>query len=481
MIRKIKPTIQGGASLLLLLLAMGASAQEPALTEREKMLLEKVESLEKRLADVERRLAEQTTPTSSQTHLEQRMTKVEESIESGAAREPNDFRVFWNNGLRFETEDKRFKMRIGGRIHNDWAFIDQDRELEQIFGDEEDGTEFRRARINLQGEIYDTVVFRGEYDFAGNDSDPDFQDVFIGLKNLPLVGNIQVGHFKEPMGLEQLAGNNHITFMEQALPCVLLPGDNLGLMLFNDALSQRLTWAIGAFKDVDAFPSDDDSDEDQGVSITARLTGLPWYRDGGRKLLHLGASYSHRNPDGAVLGFRQRPEAHLANRYVDTGLYNGFRMADARMDDMDVLGLEAAVVYGPFSVQGEYMRADVDTTFAGDRDFDGWYVHASYFLTGENRQYDRTSGTFGRLKLRHNFSLGEQRGWGAWQVAGRYSTLDLDDGIIRGGEENNFTLGLNWYLNPNTRIMLNYVMANIEHDLYSGDLNTFQTRFQVDF
>jgi len=481
-----KPFVWPCVVLLVLVSSGFCGAEEPATTQRERELLTMMEKLEARVSELEQRLEAQAEGQQPAAALEQRVAQVEEAVEEGEKRGATDFRVFWKEGLRFETDDKKFKIRVGGRIQNDWAFFDQDRDLERVFGDENDGTEFRRARINLQGEIYDSVVFRAEYDFAGNTGDGKFKDVYIGLKNLPVVGNLRLGHFKEPFGLEQVASTNYPTFLECSLPDVFTPSYNLGLMAHNYALDGRLTWAVGAFKDVDNFPSDDDSDEDQGFNFTGRVTGLPWYRDDGRRLLHLGLAYSHRNPDGAVVGgwpqrWRQRPESHLANRYVDTGGFQGFRLIDARADDVDLFGAETALVYGPFSLQGEYMLAEVDTDFDGNRDFDGYYVQASYFLTGEHRPYQTSAASFGRVKPKDNFSLGKGKGWGALELALRYSSLDLDSGPIRGGQEDNFTLGANWYLNPNTRIMLNYVMADIDHDLYDGDLNILQSRFQVDF
>ena len=470
-------------------LSVSASAEEAAaLTPREKALIEKVNELEKRVEEMERRLSVSTQQPESAAQLDERLTKVEQTVEDRDEKGANDFRAFWKDGLRLETEDKRFKLRLGGRIHTDFAFFDQDGELKYAVGDEDDGVEFRRARINLQGEIYENVVFRTEYDFAGNTGEGKFKDVYLGLKGLPAVGNVLVGHFREPFGLERCTGVNYHTFMELGLPNVFAPNRNLGIMVHNTALDQRLRWAIGAFKDVDDFPSDDDSDEDQGYAVTARVTGLPWYEQDGRRLLHLGLAYSHRNPDGesprgAIRGWRTRPESHLANRYLDTdsGLLNGYRVVNARLDDVDLWGAEAALVYGPLCVQGEYMTALTDTDFAGHMDFDGYYIQAGYFLTGEHRPYKTTDAAFTRVHPKRDFSLGEERGWGAWELALRYSSLDLNDGIIRGGQEDNFALGLNWYLNANTRLMLNYIYADIEGCLYEGDLDILQGRFQVDF
>ncbi len=125
------------------------------------------------------------------------------------------------------------------------------------------------------------------------------------------------------------------------------------------------------------------------------------------------------------------------------------------------------------------MMSRVRTGDAGRRNFDGYYVQASYFLTGEHRSYSKSSGIFGSVKPNRNFSL--DGGLGAWELALRLSELDLDDGPIYGGREQNISVGVNWYLNPVMRIMFNYINADIDHALYGGDINIFQTRFQFQF
>jgi phosphate-selective porin OprO/OprP len=259
--------------------------------------------------------------------------------------------------------------------------------------------------------------------------------------------------------------------LERALSDVFSPKRNTGLGVANTALNKRLTWAAGVFRDTDSYG---DGSGDGNYNLTARVTGLPWYEEDGRRLAHLGLSYSHRNPD-AFIRVRQRPEAHLSNvRFVDTGLFY------AKGEDR--YSLEAALVYGPLSLQAEYIASSIDTRRHGDVNLDGYYVFGSYVLTGENRRYNTTSGAFGSIHPNRNFSLSsENRGWGAWELTLRYSSLDLNDSGIHGGEEDNVTVGVNWYLNPNTRWMLNYVRANVDHPLYDGAVDILQTRFQFAF
>ena len=112
---------------------------------------------------------------------------------------------------------------------------------------------------------------------------------------------------------------------------------------------------------------------------------------------------------------------------VDTGNLPG------DVDYFTLFGGELAGVYGPFSAQGEYLRADVDRDTGGDLGFDGYYGYVSWFLTGESRNYRPDRGVFDILQPHKPFSL-KSGAWGAWELAVRYSGLDLSDETVGGGE-----------------------------------------------
>lgn len=401
----------------------------------------------------------------------QQMQQKLEQLEKSSEMTPTDFRVFWKEGLRFETTDGDFKLKVGGRLMYDWGWFSEDKSIKANVGEQEDGTEVRRARLYFSGLIYDNVEFKLQFDFAGGDA--DLKDAYVGLIDFP-IGELRMGHFKEPFSLEELTSSKYITFLERALPIeAFAPSRNAGFMLHGSALAAsepRMTWAIGVFRDTDDYGEDTD---DGGYNVTGRITGLPIYEDKGTSLLHIGAAYSYRSPYRDDPGrdqvrYRARPEAHLTDRFVDTDWIDS--------DQVDLLGLEAAWVNGPLSVQGEYIRADVDQMSASSVDLDGYYVQANYFLTGEHRPYKTSEGVFSRVKPKRNFGFGE--GPGGWEVAVRYSELDLNDGNIIGGELDNITAGLNWYLNPNMRIMWNYVHSDKET---VGDADMLLTRLQIDF
>ncbi len=435
------------------------------------VLRRRVDELEKRLEEYSR---ERGLPPARQgVDREQVSQIVREEMEQLYG--PETLKAYWSKGLRFKSLDGAFSLKVGGRIMVDVASMSADDEIEATLGELEGDAEFRRARFYMQGSIYENTGYKLQIDFAGGDA--DFKDAYLEFANLLPIGTVKAGNFKEPFSLEELTSSKYITFMERALPVAAFsPSRNIGVQVANTFNEKRGTWAVGTF--VEHNSDDDEATYQEGWNATGRLTYLPYYEDDGARLVHLGAAGSYRNSPEMVR-YRARPEVHLASeRWVNTDKF----MAD----DVVLCGLEAAWVHGPFSLQGEYITANVDSESMDDPQFDGFYVFASYFLTGEHRPYKTSGGKFDRVKPKNNFD--GKGGLGAWEVAARYSNVDLNDGdIMYAGELSNVTLGLNWYLNPNMRIMWNYVNSSLEDRMYEEDLiddadaDTFMMRLQVDF
>jgi phosphate-selective porin OprO/OprP len=395
---------------------------------------------------------------------ERRLREIEKQLKE----RKDEMRVYFRNGLVFISPDKKFQYMIGGRLHIDYDFYDSDETFRSNFSEPESGAEFRRARFFISGLLYNRVKFKAEYDFVGQTA---FKDVYIGLIKLPLVENFIVGHFFEPFSLEVFTSSRYDTFMEDSLMNALVPVRNIGASFYDSILKDRATWGIGVFRPTDENPPRIRSDD--GYNVTFRVTGLPIKMEKGRKLVHIGFGYSFKDPNQSTLQFDSKPESNLTEvNFVDTGTFSA-RQAH-------LFGFETAVVFNAFSIQGEYTLAKVSRpSGASGVNFDGGYVMVSYFLTGEHRKYKR--GAFVRVSPRKNFLEG--RGLGAWEMALRYSTLDLNDGGIAGGQQDDITAGLNWYLNPHTRIMFNYVHADITGapTVDRGDLHVYEFRFQVNF
>jgi phosphate-selective porin OprO/OprP len=414
-----------------------------------------------------------------------------------------EFRAVWRNGLVMETEDKAFRVHVGGRMHMDggWWIADEDLQFGPGgVGPLEDGANFRRARIRVNGLIYDTVEWVMEYGFENRT--PQFFDVYGELPNLP-IGALRLGHFREPFSMDALTGGNYLTFMERSLiHDAFVPFRNTGVQLYDNALNEQVLWSLGMFRSMsDNFNAASAGDGD--YAWTGRLTINPWYEAEGRYALHLGGAASYRAvpslpapgiplpmPDRRFR-FATRPEFRVnAPNFADTG--------PILSEDMSLVGAEAGLGLGPVLVQGEYVAAQVyDAAIppvAGanftDLFFHGFYVQASWFLTGEHRPYVRRQGVFGQMKPHENFFWVEDEacggtlfGRGAWEMAVRYSHVNLNDQGVEGGVVSDVTFGLNWYLNPNSRFMGNVILIdrNATGGGSDGQATTLGARFQVDF
>jgi phosphate-selective porin OprO/OprP len=331
------------------------------------------------------------------------------------------------------------------------------------------------------------------------------------------LGTIQLGHFKEPFGLEHLNSFRHIPFMERSLANALMPSRGVGVMARNTIRQGRLAWALGIFYETDTVDNISDS---RAFALTGRVSGLPVYRDEGEELLHVGLAISQRALDAPVR-IRVRPEVNLAPRYLDT--------EDFSADSLSILNLEAAYLRGPLQLQAEFAymltsgsvieedatlndvadeiaarlprlyewlagrggwqrpsdsilwNIPFDLMARGEPQFFSTYAQVSYVLTGETRLYNQSRGLFGPIIPENPVRFREMRGTGAWEISARLSHIDLNDRFISGGRETNLTLGINWYLNKHARIMANYVHGEVARDGYDGSFDAFQTRFQLDF
>ncbi|MBX3028468.1 hypothetical protein KF840_26540 [bacterium] len=387
-------------------------------------------------------------------------------------------RAYFKNGFNLESPDGDFKLTVGGLTQVDWnvSMIGDGVRQKFTLQDTYNGWEFRRARLYIAGNLFKNIDYKFEYDFAENSGgQPAFKDVYMGMGGIPFVQYVRVGYFKEPFSLEELTPDWITTFQERAtMNAFDQPDRNTGVAVYQTYLDQHMTFAAGGFRLTNNFGNGFGSNAP--YDITARLTGLPAYQ-AGDSLVHLGLSYSHRfrnytTSDPQTLSYASRPESHLFPvNLVNTGKIN--------TDGADLVDPEIALVRGPLSIQGEYTWNIVQQVDQPNPLLQGGYVEASYFITGESRAsfYRLDKGHFDRVIPFQNFSI-DGTHWGAWQVAARYSRLDLNSHAINGGVLDDLTGGVNWYLNPVTRVTVNYVWAHLEG---VGDSNVVQGRFQLAF
>ena len=373
----------------------------------------------------------------------------------------NNVKVKTKGGLEVSSDDDAFSFELGGRLMMDTVFYNED--LNKLG----DGTELRRARLEVNGKLYHDWLYELGIDFA--DGDADIKDAYIAYKGWsPL--RLKLGHFKEPFSLEEQTSSKYITFMERALPTVFSPGRNIGVGAYQ--YWDHITIAGGLFGE--DFNDDASNEGNEGWGGVIRLTYAPIYDN--NRVIHLGFASEYRQPDDdRTISFDERPESHITDtKFVNTGDI-------VNVNDTVKYGLEAASVWGPFSLQGEYFYTDVNRRGGlDDLGFNGWYGYGSWFLTGESRNYKFEKGGFGKIK--------PQSRYGAWELAFRYSTLDLNDGSITGGQQDNMTFGLNWYINSQIRAMANYIVVNNDANatddggvLGNDDPDIFQMRLQAHF
>jgi len=408
------------------------------------------------------------------------------SAASESGKSDLDLKVKWKGAPEFSSSDGKFKMKVRGRLMVDYNGIDQDTGI--TGRPDVSAVELRRARLGVEGVVWYDVKYKFEVDFASDEvAIKDAYVAYAGLKPKSWeVGEIRIGNQHVYNSLEQITSSRFITFLERAAyhEAFFLDRQIGAAILGGGEHWSFQTGIYGA-----TVGEQTDFFEDQ-TAYSGRLTWAPINRDvnGVHQVLHLGASGRHRDeasdvrsPAASATVFDDQPfryrargaDLHLADRFVATPFF-------ATEDDL--LNLEAAFVWGPFSVQGEYAQLWTDSTFLSpvDPTYNGWYVEASYWLTGETRNYEAATGEFGRPKVKNPVLWGKGKGgWGAWQIAGRYDVVNLsdDNGQLVGlagttgtgirfctlcGDQQTWLIGLNWWLNDYTAIKLNVTQSKIE-------------------
>ncbi|QDU59842.1 Porin O precursor [Planctomycetes bacterium Pan216] len=378
-----------------------------------------------------------------------------------------------------QQEKKKYpNFALTGLVELDSAWISQSPANVESVGVIDDELAFRRARVAAYGSIVEHLSYILEMDFALAGR-PSFVDAFAEWDSIPLLGTVRVGRWRQPFGLESLSSIRGITFLERGEPIALAPFRRTGVGFFNYAKNERVTWALSTFRSTtDQYGNAFGNLGGQGLA--GRVTVLPIYKDGGRRLFHLGASYNYMNPGNNTARFFSQPEIffdELATggtpQFVDTGNIDS--------QYYSVFGTEIAGVHGPWSAQAEWIPASVQQTGGPQLFFSGAYAYVSYILTGESRGYDPKLGVFTRVTPTNSFDPKRPLCFGgAWELAARYSYLNLNSENITGGEIQDFTWGVNWYLVTRFRLQFNYIHTLLDRDLNST-ANSFALRAQFDF
>jgi phosphate-selective porin OprO/OprP len=425
---------------------------------------------------------------------------LEEHAKEASA--PTAAHVKLDDGIHFATNDGNFTAGINGRLQVDSqtnfnnGVSNAGAAGSALPNQLNDGVGLRRARLGIEGTFFKNTDYKFEYDFTrGNGTTAaGVTDAFI-RQNFSKPFSVKFGAFKEPFSLEEATSNRYLTFIQRNM-IVDTFVDNLNTYKLGIGANYSADrWQIGTSFQTEPVgnnivgQSTNSTTFGAGTGTTntnggvnrsggtgdtsweanARVSGTPWKADN-TKFLHVGASGSYMsinnqyNNDGTFsnggVQFVANPNTNVDRSAVlNTGLMTSGARTSATAHQADHLtrfGAESALVYGPFSTQVEYIQTDVSGKgYTKDESLNGYYGYATYFLTGESRNYRSKTGSWDRIKPSHNFDL--KGGLGAWEVAGGYDYINLNSGAIKGGRASTAKFGLNWYPNSHVRVMANYI------------------------
>ncbi|WP_202845691.1 OprO/OprP family phosphate-selective porin [Luteimonas saliphila] len=397
--------------------SLSATAQTPRDQE--------IAELKAQLAALQEKVAELEVRTDAQSDIN---VGTQESLDKIATSSPV---VDTKGGIKVTSADKKFEASLGGRIHFDaYAF---DRDQASTTGT----TEFRRARLTLQGKAYGWD-YKVEQDFAAGSNLDGLRDAYIAKSALG--GKFTIGHFKPYRAMEELTSSNEILMMER--PFATATG------LFNGRQFQQgvgylraggnYTAGFSAFNLRGASGS-----RNEGTGYAGRVTFAPI--NTADSTLHFGAWASHENANqgsadlsaAANYAGRRGPSQTIAT------------VTGASRNQIDAYALEAAGSFGPMFFQGEYANASFGQPIGPDQDVTTWYLQGSWHLNGGHKPYKAGTGVFGSAPVADK---------GLWELTARYDSIENKD--IADLDVTSWLLGVNYYVNPSLRFMFNYTKGD---------------------
>jgi len=386
------------------------------------------------------------------------------------------------------------RVRLTGFFQLDAGFFSQDTTNTKTFGNIQDVVGFRRTRLAAVGDVSESIGYMLEMDFSFPGR-PSFMDVWSDIRQVPLLGTVRVGQWRMPFGMDELTSVRELQFIERFLGFAQAPFRQVGIGFHNKNEEQTMTWDVAGFK----FPTDffGDAQGDRGYGMSGRLTGLLFYNEEANQILHVGGDYSFISPAGKSIRFAnqaefggpfivQQPNANapagspqsLAGNLgslpfiIDTGA--------VPVSNYQLFNVEGGAAAGSWYMQTEARYAVLNQLSGKNSILPTYYAETGYFLTGEVRPYNKLAGVFSRVKPIRKW--GEDGGLGALEAAFRYSYADFNGFGIAGNRLNDFTWGLNWYLNQYMKFQFNYIHSILGGNVHGpSDFDTYAMRAQLDF
>ncbi|WP_442481729.1 OprO/OprP family phosphate-selective porin [Aeoliella sp. SH292] len=378
---------------------------------------------------------------------------AEPKVEKPAEAKPLETESEW-----VDMSTDKWNVKLGGHVQMDWVhWADTNNDLIPEF----DYFEFRRLRLMADGTGYGVYDFRLQMDIepegGDNVSTPvvDVKDAYFTINELPHHQKFRIGNFFVPFSLEQVTNDTNNIFMERSIPTqgIFSADREVGIALYGVTDDLDTTWTFGLFFDSISESLKEQIDDNTGQRISGRFTHLLYYDEpsNGRYLVHTGCGVLYTHDKDELVRFRARPQVHEGPFVIDTGQVPGTAYTTGN--------LEFAVVWGPVSVQSELFLSHVDQIGAPTATIGGAYAYLSYFLTGENRIYERFGqhgAQFGRnVPYTNVFWVPGGAGWGGWEAKVRYSNLTLNE--MNSGNYNDVTAGFNWYWSDRVRMMFDWI------------------------
>ena len=379
-----------------------------------------------------------------------------------------------NGRFSFASADGAFTLALRALVQFDAGYFAQGKNPASV--DLNSGTNFRRAQLGFQGTVYNDWSYNFIYDFGGYgvENRGYIYNAYIQYDGLKPFG-FRIGAYTPAEGLEDQTSSGELFFPERAASVdvarnlagapsreaasIYAQGDRylVSLSYTGKKSGDGTTTgaAVGTFDSQEAVIG-------RAAWLAVSEPEVKWLVDGHiTEVLKLSDAAS--SPTLNTIRFSNGPEVAVdASKTVDTGNIDAHHVRE--------FGFESAGAYGPFFAQGGWFRYEIERRIAAPNpSFTGWYGFLTYSLTGEQHPYDPATASF--RNIRPAKPLGTPGGWGAWEVAARYSRIDLDflpfstaaSGGIAGGKQDVWTLGVNWYPNNAIKFQLNYDNIKVNH------------------
>jgi phosphate-selective porin OprO/OprP len=398
----------------------------------------------------------------------------EEPAKQNASEAPAPLLPFLKSGWN-ELDTSWISVRLTFAALEDGAFYSQDPTSKRQVGSLTPEGLFRVDDLLLSGQIKFarpwTYVVGGNYKGLDPTSAQSWTTTYLYV-SIPLgaLGSVAVGKQKEGLGMEMVENGRDLPFMERSTlstAFAFVDSHIVGVRFSNTVAAGRMTWSAGWFNN---WLDDGLTFDQSGNIFGGRVTGLALEADGGANLIHLGVSGVYRQSKNGSFELKSVPEVYEAPDFVDTGSFPASHGAS--------VGGELAVVHGPLTISGEYAATGIASPAqTAELRFSGYYAMATWSLTGETRPYDHTLGAFGAISPSAPFSF-KNGGPGAWEVAARYSSVDLTSGAVQGGKFDRVSGALSWYPTSQVRFEFDYGYGRLERSGLVGHTNFYQLRLQ---